>query len=344
MNFLSNDRKCFVIAEAGVNHNGDLNLAKELILAAHKVGADAVKFQTWVTEDIVTRDSASADYQQNNTAEESQFQLLKDLELPHAAFGELKVYAEEVGIMFLSTPDDSGSAEFLVKLGMPLLKTGSGELTNLPFLAELAAYGLPMIVSTGMSTLEEVRVAVELIQKHNNEPLTLLHCVSNYPADPAECNLKAMDTMARELEVTVGYSDHTMGIAVPIAAVARGARVIEKHLTLDRGMEGPDHLCSADPTEFRAMMEGIRDVEAALGDGVKRPMPSELKTLEVVRKEVVAGRNLPEGHVIEARDFALKRGSGRGLDPGLLETTYGKKLVRDVKADEAITEDLLKDA
>jgi len=246
---------CFVIAEAGVNHNGELSLAKDLIRAAHEAGADAVKFQTWVTEDIVTRDSASADYQQNNTDEESQYQLLKNLELPRAAFVELKEYPEEVGILFLSTPDDSGSAEFLVELGMPLLKTGSGELTNLPFLGELAAYGLPMIVSTGMSTLEEVRVAVELIQKHNAEPLTLLHCVSNYPADPAECNLKAMDTMARELGVMVGYSDHTMGIAVPIGAVARGARVIEKHLTLDRGMEGPDHLCSADPDEFRVMME-----------------------------------------------------------------------------------------
>ena len=335
---------CFVIAEAGVNHNGDIGLAKDLIRAAREAGADAVKFQTWVTEDIVTRGSVSAGYQQANTAEESQFQLLKELELPHEAFRELKAFAGEEGILFLSTPDDSGSARFLVELGMPLLKTGSGELTNLPFLAELAAYGLPMVVSTGMSTLEEVRIAVDLIQRVNSEPLTLLHCVSNYPADPAECNLRAMDTMAQELDVVIGYSDHTMGISVPIAAVARGARVIEKHLTLDCEMSGPDHLCSADPVEFKAMMVGIREVEAALGDGVKRPMPSELKTLEVVRKEVVAAKDFPKGHCFEPGDLALKRGSGAGLEPAKLDSVYGKSLLKKISADEAITSEILDDA
>lgn len=339
-----NNDPCFVIAEAGVNHNGDIALAKDLIRAAREAGADAVKFQTWITEDIVTRESVSAEYQQTNTEEESQFQLLKELELPHEAFRELKAFAEEEGILFLSTPDDSGSARFLVELGMPLLKTGSGELTNLPFLAELAEYGLPMVVSTGMSTLEEVRIAVNLIQSKNTQPLTLLHCVSNYPAAPEECNLRAMDTMASELGVTIGYSDHTMGISVPIAAVARGARVIEKHLTLDRNMPGPDHLCSADPVEFKAMMEGIRDVEAALGNGVKRPMPSELKTLEVVRKEVVAARCFPKGHCFEPGDLALKRGSGVGLEPAKLESVYGKFLTKEVEVDEAITLAILSDA
>jgi len=340
-------KPCFVIAEAGVNHNGDLGLARDLILAAREAGADAVKFQTWITEDIVTMDSASADYQVENTEQDSQFKLLKELELPHEAFTGLKEFAREVGIQFLSTPDDPGSARFLVELGMPLLKTGSGELTNLPFLAELADYGLPMIVSTGMSHMEEVRTAVSLIRERNQERLTLLHCVSNYPADPAECNLRAMDSMRQEFAedgVEVGYSDHTLGIAVPIAAVARGATVIEKHLTLDKRMPGPDHLCSADPSEFSEMVKAIREVEVALGDGVKRPMPSELKTLEVVRKEIVAGRNLEAGHRLEAGDLALKRGGGTGLPPADLPSLEGCILSQPLVKDQAVTASHLKDA
>lgn len=336
-----NKKPCFIIAEAGVNHNGEIALARDLVDAAYEARADAVKFQTWVTEEIVTKDSRAADYQEANAGIRSQYALLKQLELPQAAFREVKDYAKKRGILFLSTPDDSTSARFLAEMGMPLLKVGSGELTNLPFLSELAAYHLPMIVSTGMATMEEVRAAVDVIRDAGDPPLALLHCVSNYPASPEECNLRAMDAMAEAFQVPVGFSDHTMGQAIAAAAVARGACILEKHLTLDTAMEGPDHACSLDPAAFRNLVETIRAVEAALGDGVKAPSPSEQKTREVVRKEAVAARDLPAGHRLLPGDIALKRAGGGGLPPAQVTNLYGSKLGRGLTKDEAITEDCL---
>jgi len=333
-----NNKRCFIIAEAGVNHNGDVARAKKLIDAAKTSGADAVKFQTWITELIVTEDSASAEYQEANTGAKSQFSLLKDLELSHQEFTELKEYAEAIGVGFLSTPDEEVSAEFLVNLGIPLLKIGSGELTNLPFLDFLAGKGLPMILSTGMATLDEVAHAVKTIEDAGNLDLTLLHCVSNYPAAYAECNLHAMETMRKAFGYPVGYSDHTMGNEMCLAAVAMGATVIEKHLTLDRTMAGPDHRCSSEPAEFKQMVNAIRNVEAGMGDGIKRPVESELATRKVVRKEIVADGNFPEGYVLKMKDLALKRGNGQGLNPEKIPEVVGRVLVCDVYENQVITE------
>lgn len=333
---VGNQNKCFIIAEAGVNHNGDVRLAKELIVAAKEAGADAVKFQTWITELIVTEDSAAASYQEANTGVKSQYELLKSLELKHEDFVDLKAYAEEVGILFLSTPDEEVSADFLVDLGIDLIKVGSGELTNLPFIHFLAGKNLPMILSTGMATLAEVKSAVDTVKKAGVKELTLLHCVSNYPADPTECNLRAMATMRESFGCGIGYSDHTMGIEMCIAAVALGAEVIEKHLTLSNKMEGPDHLCSSEPAEFAQMVKSIRNVESGMGDGVKRPTASELETKKVVNKEIVAKRGLTQGEVIKIEDLSLKRGNGSGLSADHLGQVIGKVLKKSVAEDEVI--------
>lgn len=319
-----NKNRCLIIAEAGVNHNGSVHLAKKLIDAAKEAGADIVKFQTWITDLIVTEESSSAAYQEENTGTESQYELLKSLELAHDDFVELKKYAEAEGIAFLSTPDEEVSARFLIDNGMEMIKVGSGELTNLPFLDFLAKERLPMIISTGMSDMKEVSRAVATIRATGLEDLSILHCVSNYPADPAECNLQAMLTMQREFQCPVGYSDHTMGNEICFAAVAMGARVIEKHLTLDRSMDGPDHMCSADPDEFKELVIGIRKIESSLGDGVKRPAPSEMATRNVVRKEIVAAKDINIGQTVTMSDLALKRGNGDGIGADQIDTIVGK--------------------
>ncbi len=318
-----------------MNHNGDIAVAKRLIDAAKDAGADAVKFQTWITELIVTEDSASADYQQQNTGKQSQYELLKALELSHDQFIQLKDYAHQVGIWFLSTPDEEVSAEFLLSNGMELIKVGSGELTNLPFLDFLARKRLPMIVSTGMATMQEVESAVTTIQEAGTIDLSLLHCVSNYPADPADCNLRAMATMRKEFGLPVGYSDHTMGNEICLAAVALGATIIEKHLTLDRTMDGPDHGCSSEPAEFAELVKGIRDIESAMGDGVKQPVSCELATRKVVRKEIVAKRDMRIGEILQISDLTLKRGNGEGLGSDQFENVIGKCVI------EAIPENAL---
>ncbi len=329
--------KCFIIAEAGVNHNGDIDLAKRLIEAAHRAGADAVKFQTWITELLVTENSASAAYQEQNTGITSQFKLLKDLELPHSAFVALKEHAAQVGIEFLSTPDEETSAAFLAHLGVRLIKVGSGELTNLSFLDHLARYGLPMIISTGMATLDEVRNAVNTIKAAGNSDITILHCVSSYPAHPAECNLRAMDTLSETFGLPVGFSDHTDGYEMCIAAVARGARVIEKHLTLDRTMSGPDHSCSLEPQEFGEMVRMIRNVEVGLGDGIKRPTASELTTKAVVRKEILAASDLPAGTKLGLPHLVLRRSGGTGLGADSLPVVLGKTTTRAISANSPIS-------
>ncbi|MGH7895510.1 MAG: N-acetylneuraminate synthase, partial [Candidatus Binatia bacterium] len=299
---IGHGRPAFVIAEAGVNHNGDVALAERLVDAAAEAGADAVKFQTWVTERLVAPEAPMAEYQARNTGvTESQFAMLKRLELSYDAFRRVKGYAERRGIMFLSTPDEEASADFLESLDVAAFKIGSGELTNLPYLAHLARKGRPLILSTGMGDLEEVRAAVETIRRHGDPPLVLLHCVSNYPTEPEDCNLACLATLRAAFpDVPVGFSDHTIGVAVPLAAVALGACVIEKHLTLDRALPGPDQRVSATPEALRALVDGIRAVEAARGDGIKAPRPGEVETRALVRKSLVARRAIRRGEALDA--------------------------------------------
>jgi len=327
----------FVIAEAGVNHNGDVALAERLVDAAARAGADAVKFQTWVTERLVAPETPMADYQARNTGvTESQFAMLKRLELSYEAFRRVKAYAERRGILFLSTPDEEASSDFLESLDVAAFKIGSGELTNLPYLGHLARKGRPLILSTGMGDLDEVRAAVETIRRHGNPPLVLLHCVSNYPTDPEDCNLACLATLREAFPgVPVGFSDHTVGLAIPLAAVALGACVIEKHLTLDRALPGPDHLVSATPGDLRALVDGIRAVEAARGDGVKAPRPGEVPTRALVRKSLVAHRLIRVGETLEAGALIALR-PGTGIAPSELGRVVGRRARRDIAEGEPL--------
>ena len=330
---------CFVIAEAGVNHNGRPELAERLIDAAAHAGADAVKFQTWNTEALVTRDAPLAEYQRQPGGPATQYELLKALELPAETLGHLKDHAARRGIEFFSTADDEESADTLHRLGVRVFKIGSGELTNLHLLRHVAAMQVPMIVSTGMATLLEVERAVRAIESTGNRGVVLLHCVSAYPSAAEESNLRAMDTLAG-FGYPVGFSDHTLGEEAALAAVARGAAVVEKHLTLDRSMAGPDHAASMEPDEFHALVTSIRVIEAALGDGIKRPTPSEIGLRAIVRKVVVAARDLRAGDVLAAADVTLRRASG-GLTPIELERLLGRRLRRDIARDTPLTADQL---
>jgi N-acetylneuraminate synthase len=329
--------RCFVIAEAGVNHNRSIDLAKQLVAASKAAGADAVKFQTWITEDVMTRDAAMADYQrENHGADVGQFQMAKDLELSFDDFRVISDYAREIGILFFSTPDEVKSADFLDSIGVPLFKIGSAEVTNTSFLRYVAAKGRPVILSTGMSDLGEVEAAVRTIEATGNRDLAILHCVSNYPADPSECNLRAMDTLAAAFGYPVGFSDHTLGGDVAVAAVARGATIIEKHITLDVSLPGPDHKASLDPAAFAAMVRGIRAAEAAIGDGVKRLMPSEVATRTIVRRSIVAARDLPAGTVLADADLAVKR-PGNGIPSRHLDSMTGRILRNALARDQRLT-------
>lgn len=323
---------CFVIAEAGVNHNGDFSLAKKLIDAAVEAKADAVKFQTFRAEQLVTQEAPKAKYQKETTgAEESQWEMLKKLELPEAWHWELKSYCEQKGILFLSTPFDEACADLLEKIGVPLYKIPSGEITNLGFLSHVAKKMKPILLSTGMSDLEEVREAVKTIYKAGNKNLILLHCVSQYPTEPEDVNLLAMKTLEKEFQIPVGFSDHTLGIEIPLAAVALGASVIEKHFTLDKKMPGPDHRASLEPEELRAMVEGIRKIEAALGNGEKKPAACERDTAQVARKSLVAARAISAGALLREEDVAVKR-PGTGLSPARREELIGSRAKKDIPA------------
>ena len=335
------DQPCFVIAEAGVNHNGDLELARRLVDAAAEAGADAVKFQTFSADRLATAAAPLADYQRRNTGiEDSQRAMLHRLELTAEAHRELMARCRERGILFLSSPFDEDSADFLEELGVPAFKIPSGELTNVPFLAHVARKGRPLIVSTGMATLDEVRPAVETIRQAGSPPLALLHCVSSYPAQPADVNLRAMATLREAFAAPVGFSDHTAGTDIALAAVALGANILEKHLTLDRTLPGPDHLASLEPDEWIAMVAALRRIEAALGDGRKRPAPSEADAARVARKSLVAAGDLPAGCVLRRDHLAVRR-PGTGLPPGRLESVLGRRLRQALAAGAVLTEDLL---
>jgi N,N'-diacetyllegionaminate synthase len=335
------DYACFVIAEAGVNHNGEVELAKQLIDAAAGAGADAVKFQTWITEKLVTRDAALAEYQRNNLGRAmSQFEMLKKLELTQEAFAQLKHHAEARGILFFSTPDEEDSADFLERLGVALFKIGSGEVTNLPYLSHVARKGKPIILSTGMSTLGEVEAAVRVIEATGNRQLCLLHCDSDYPADPADCNLRAMDTLSTAFGYPVGFSDHTLGIEVALAAVGRGASVLEKHFTLNTDLDGPDHKASLNPAELARMIGAIRIVEKSLGDGAKRPAKRELETKKLVQKRIIAGRLIDAGQIISEEDITLRRAS-KGVTASCLLYVLGRVARHPIQAHSEIEWDML---
>ena len=332
---------CLVIAEAGVNHNGDPELAHKLVDAAAEAGADAVKFQTFKAELVVTPDAPKADYQLRYTgAGESQLEMLRRLELTPQMHHALQIHCRERGLLFLSTPFDEGSADFLETLSVEAYKIPSGEITNLPLLAHVARKRRPMIVSTGMSHLDEVETAVRVIRQEGNPQIVLLHCVSNYPALPGDINLRAMDTMAKAFGLPVGYSDHTQGIEVALGAVAMGACIIEKHFTLDRALPGPDHQASLEPDELKALVRGIRVVQAALGNGRKEPTTSEANTAAVARRSLVASRDLPAGTVLTEMDIAIRR-PGAGLSPALRPYLVGRKTRVELAAGSLLSLEML---
>ncbi|CAB1241659.1 N,N'-diacetyllegionaminic acid synthase [Clostridiaceae bacterium BL-3] len=330
----------FIIAEAGVNHNGDINTAKKLIDTACEAGADAVKFQTFRAENLVIKDAPKAEYQKKTTGSSSQFEMLKKLELSFEDHINLKEYCDRRKIVFLSTPFDFESVNLLEKVGVEYYKISSGDLTNIPLLEYIAKLQKPMIVSTGMANLGEVEMAVKAINKYMDENIYLLHCTSNYPASYKDVNLNAIITLKNAFKLPVGYSDHTIGIEIPVAAAAMGAKIIEKHFTLDRGMEGPDHKASLEPDELKKMVDGIRNVEKAFGDGIKRCNLSEENTKKVARKSIVARNNLKKGQKLSLDDIAFKRPE-TGIKPVYANVVVGKKLIRDVYKDELITFDLI---
>jgi N,N'-diacetyllegionaminate synthase len=328
----------FVIAEAGVNHDGDPDTALELVDAAAAAGADAVKFQTFEPTQLVTAGSELAAYQrERESGASTQLEMLSRLTLDRAAHERLVARCAQHGISFLSTPFDSGSASLLADLGVPAFKVGSGELTNLPFLEQLAAYRRPILLSTGMSDLDEVSAAVAVIRRHG-APLVLLHCVSSYPAPDAEANLRAIGTLRRTFEEPVGYSDHCLGMEVSLAAVAAGACMLERHFTLDRSRPGPDHAMSMEPEELGELIRRVRSLETILGDGVKRPQPSEAELRVVARRSIVAARPLAAGERLSADALAIKR-PGDGLPPARLPDLVGRRVLRDVEADDPLREE-----
>ena len=328
---------CFIIAEAGVNHNGDASLAKKLIDAAQKAGADAVKFQTFKAEDVVTRTAAKAEYQKKTTgAEESQFVMIKRLELGERGLKELVDYAQRKRIIFLSSPFDKRSVDLLDELGVPAFKIASGEITNLPLIKYIAQKGKPIILSTGMSTLGEIEESLETVREEGAKQIILLHCVSSYPAKAENMNLRAMGTLRCAFDLPVGLSDHSLGITIPIAAVALGACLIEKHLTLDKSLPGPDHQASLEPEELKQMIEAIRGVAKAMGDGSKMPTEEEKQIRDVVRRSLIARVNIPKGTVITEAMLGIKR-PGTGVEPKLIDKVIGTVARRRIEQDEPLT-------
>ncbi len=332
-------RPCFIIAEAGVNHNGDVNLAKKLIHVAKEAGVDAVKFQTFKAEEVVTKSAKKAEYQNQTTSpEESQFDMIKKLELSPESFRELSGYAKEKGILFLSTPVGRESADLLDEIGVPAFKVGSGDMTNLPLLRYIGRKQKPIILSTGMSTLGEVQEALEVIRNEDIEEIILLHCVSCYPAKVEDMNLRAMETLRYAFKLPVGLSDHTLGIAIPIAAVALGACVIEKHFTLDKNLPGPDHRASLEPDELKRMIRAIRDVEKAMGSGIKIPTAEEEENKKVARRSLVARVDIPMGAIITEEMLDMKR-PGLGIEARYIERVVGAMAKANFRKDAIITWD-----
>lgn len=326
----------FIIAEAGVNHNGSFELAKKLIDKAVWAGADCVKFQTFKSENCISVYAEKANYQKKTTdANESQLDMVRKLELSYNQFRELRNYCNQKGIMFLSTPFDLESIDFLAELGVKTWKIPSGEITNYPLLCAIGKRKESVIMSTGMCTMEDVHAAVKVLKDFGTTDITLLHCTTEYPAPYDSVNLKAMLTLQKEFGCKVGYSDHTNGIEIPVAAVAMGAAVIEKHFTLDKNMEGPDHKASLEPDELKQMVQSIRNVESALGNGVKEPSDAEKKNIAIARKSIVAKCEIKKGDIFTEENITAKR-PGNGISPMQWNEIIGKTAVRDFSPDEMI--------
>ncbi len=331
--------KVFIIAEAGVNHNGDVNLAKKLIDAAVEVGADAVKFQTFKAEQVISKFAEMAEYQKKNLGkEESQLEMVKKLELKYEDFRYLKSYCHDKGIMFLSSPFDIDSVRFLKDLGLTIFKIPSGEITNYPLLREIGSYRKEVILSTGMASLGEIESALDVLIENGTERknITVLHCNTEYPTPFEDVNLKAMLTIKEAFKVKVGYSDHTLGIEVPIAAAALGATVIEKHFTLEKSLPGPDHKASLEPHELKSMVKAIRNIERALGNGIKKPSKSEIKNINIARKSIVTKINIKKGEVFTEEKLATKR-PGNGISPMQWNKIIGRKASKDIPKDKSLS-------
>ncbi len=325
-----------IIAEAGVNHNGSVKIAKELIDAAKDAAVDIVKFQTFKAEKVISKYAEKAEYQKQNTGnEETQLDMVKRLELSFDEFNIIKNYCDEVGIRFMSTPFDHDSIVFLYKLGMEIWKIPSGEITNLPYLIRIAQLKKPAILSTGMSTMDDINNAIAVLKENGVGELTVLHCTTEYPTPFTDVNLKAMISIKEKFNVNIGYSDHTRGIEVPIAAVALGATVIEKHFTLDNTMEGPDHKASLEPDELKQMVDSIRHIESALGNGVKEPAKSERKNMIIARKSIIAAKSIKMGELFTEKNLTVKR-PGNGISPMRWFDIIGKPAPRDFEEDELI--------
>lgn len=325
----------YIIAEAGVNHNGSFELALKLIDAAKSAGADCIKFQTFNAKKLVSYSAQKAEYQKDTTGDGSQADMLKKLELSYKEFLELKNYCDATGISFLSTPFDFDSIEFLNTIDMPFWKIPSGEVTNLPYLIMLAKTGKPVIMSTGMCNMAEIEAAIEILKENGTREIKLLHCNTEYPTPFEDVNLRAMQTMRDAFGLEVGYSDHTKGIEIPIAAVALGAVIIEKHFTLDRTMDGPDHKASLEPDEFAEMVSNIRHIERALGNGDKVPSLSEKKNIPVVRKSIVAKKMIKSGEEFTEDNITVKR-PGIGISPMRWNEILGRRATRDFEEDDLI--------
>lgn len=331
----------FIVAEAGVNHNGDVDLGKKLIDVAKYAEADAVKFQAFKAENVVIKYAEKARYQKETTGpNKSQYNMIKRLELTDEEFRELYNYAKKNNIIFLSSAFDKESVDLLDNLGVPAFKVASGEITNFPLLRYIAEKKKPIILSTGMSTIGEIEEALEVIREKGVEDIVLLHCVTSYPAKIEDVNLRVIEALRNKFNLPVGFSDHTLGITIPIAAAALGAALIEKHFTLDRTLPGPDHRASLEPDELKDMIRAIRDVEKALGDGIKKPTKDEERIKKVVRRSIVAKMEIPKGTVITEDMLDLKR-PGVGVEPKYLNEVIGKRAKKNIKPDELITFDKL---
>jgi N,N'-diacetyllegionaminate synthase len=332
--------RVFIIAEAGVNHNGSMDLARQLIDVAAIAEVDAIKFQTFKAEKLIIKSAPKAEYQKYTTcSNESQFDMIKKLELDLPAHQELIAYCQKKNILFLSTPFDRNSIDLLDSLNISMFKIPSGEITNLPYLRYIGKMGKPIILSSGMSNLGEIETALDILIKEGMylKNIRVLHCNTEYPTPMEDVNLKAMQTIATAFPgIRVGYSDHTLGIEVPIAAVAMGATVIEKHFTLDRNLEGPDHLASLEPDELKTMVKAIRNIEKALGNGWKKPSPSERNNLSVVRKSIVAGRYINEGELFAEYNLEVKR-PGTGISPMHWDEVINKRAMKKFLENELIS-------
>lgn len=339
--FIGKGNPVYIVAEIGVNHNGDMKILKRLIDSASECGVDAIKFQKFKTEALVTKNAPKAEYQKITTDEkESQFEMLKRLELTESNLKELYEYAKSKDIEAFATPFDDESVDFLYDLGIKAYKVGSGDITNIPMLKKIARKKLPIILSTGMSTLGEIEEAISSIVEEGNDEIILMHCTSNYPTNENDVNLKAMNTMMTAFRIPTGYSDHTMGIAVSLAAVARGAVIIEKHFTLDRELPGPDHSSSLEPKELKELVNSVRVIERALGSSIKKPNKSEIEVKNVAQKSIVARTKIKKGEIIQEDMVTIKRPGG-GIKPKYINLVIGREAKVDIKADTSITIDMI---